>query len=232
MIVFFLNILSRMSPFPIICFHSFLRSNRSISSRMPIVFFAGYMRIHSSEACKSALKTHAVKALSLLSIFNFVPFYLRFNEDSTPVAFRVFVLINSEQLFSHVRTLLRYSNVSTFSMVSPVAWVTSSIFLSPNTMIFVFSVLRSSLCSAAAFVCPMWLRGELISSSKRSIPSANLRLFIDISPMLITQLFWLIKPINRFRCMTKRNGDIGSLGLVPTTRWNHSSFSLPISTTD
>ena len=109
--------------------------------------------VHVSDAYSSTLKTHVVNTLSFLSIFSLLLFRMCFREAIAPVAFPILLLISSEQLLSHVSKLTKYSNLSTFPMVSP------------KTIVSVFFVFkRSPACSAASFVSSSWLRSELTSS--------------------------------------------------------------------
>ena len=84
-------------------------------------------------------------------------------------------------------------------------------FLSPKTIVLVFFVCtRGPACSSASFVCSIWLRSELTSSSIRLIPSANLSLLVRSLPMLIAQAFCLTWSVNRSRYVVKRSVDRGS----------------------
>ena len=159
------------------------------SCRIPCVSPIVYCPLNKPSFLFSMTSTRVVWAAthSLISMFRHTCFRLLI----VPVALRILLLISSEQLLSHVKRLPKYSNFSTFSIVSPPICIFCSMFRSPSIIVFVFGMFRCSpVFSSACLISSPCSWSVSQYSCNRSISSANLRLLSRLPPML-TPVGWL-----------------------------------------
>ncbi len=171
--------------------------------------------------------------LILVSVLICLLFHIVLNPAITPAALAILLLISLLQSLSQVSKLPRYTNSVTFSILLPLISISSSMSSCPNTIVIVFSML---ICNAAAspasLIRSRFPCNSTLSSSSRTMSSANLRLLILYPWTDIPVPLSLTESITLSRYEMNIVGDIGSPCLVPTVVLNQSPISSPTRTAD
>jgi len=165
-----------------LCLFSFVSMSRMHEVKVLFIYIVDWKAsVYSYRFFCSActLITHVLIMLSLVFVLICFLCHTVLNPAITPVARVILLLISLWQLLCQVGRLPRYTNSVTFSIhVFPIN-SSSSIASCPNTIVMVFLMLiLSPAASPASLICFRFSCILLLSTSDKSISSANLRLLI------------------------------------------------------